>query len=195
MNELIEKELSALVSFYRTIEGTYTGAIYTKASYTEASYNKRFNELLEKSVTDARAATLKETAKKAAEKKSGWKRSVTVTDCKIAVVPLLGKLKVGIDVEIRKGSLRTSVSKGTFTGEQMYFVERQPIETTERSLDDVDQSMGSSDHRSDWVSNDTRTNEPGSDLNSKETDKSFNDDRISVSAHTIEGRQSVSDVR
>jgi hypothetical protein len=195
MNGLIEKELSALVSFYRTIEGTYTGAICTKASYTEASYNKRFSELLGEGVMETRATALSAAAEGVVKGLGSKTRSVTVTDCRIAVNPILGKLKVGIDVKIRKGSLITSVSEGTFTGEQEYSVERQAIETTERILDDVDQPMGSNDDQYDAVSNDTRTTESGSDLNSKETNKSFDDDSTSVSAQTIEGRQTMSDVR
>lgn len=171
--------------------------------HTESSYKTNFDELFSISVLDARTATLEKAAQEVVRGLGGGMRkpSATIKGCKIAVCPVRAKLLVWIDVEICQYKLENwrtkgkSVCKGTFTGEQLYFVERQAIETTERNRDDGDQPMEPNDHRSDGFSNDTRTIEPGSDLNSKETDKSFNDDRISVSAHTIEGRQSVSDVR
>jgi hypothetical protein len=195
MNELIEKELSALVSFYRTIEGTCIGAIYTKASYTETSYNKRFDELLGESVTYARAATLKEAAARVVEGLGSRTRSVTVTDCKIAVIR--GRVKVAIHLEIRKVSLRTSVSSGVFTGEQEYSVERQAIETTGRNRDDVDQPMKSNDDHNDTFSTGTcNTNKSGLDLSSKQTNQSysgksigFSGDSTSINAEMIESEK------
>lgn len=172
--------------------------------HTESSYKTNFDELFSKSVLDARTATLTEAAKEVVRGLGGGMRkpSATIKGYKIAICPVRAKLLVWIDVEICQHKLENwrtkgkSVSEGTFTGDQEYSVERRAIETTERNRDDGNQPMGPNDHRSDGFSNGTDgTNEPGSDSFSQQTKQSSNDDGTTVSAQTIVGRQSMSDVR
>jgi hypothetical protein len=185
MNKLIKEELAELVLKLQSIEGIHT----------ESSYKTNFDELFSQSLRDTRAAALTEAARTVVQKLSGMRYSVTVTRSQVTVGPILtefSNLGVRIDVSICKRGIKKSVFSGVFTGEQPYSFERQPIETVERNRDDGDQPIGPDDHRSDGFSNDTRTTEPGSDVKSKESDKSFNDDRTNVSAQIVEDNTSVS---
>jgi len=169
--------------------------------HTESSYKTNFDELFSISVLDARTATLEKAAQEVVRGLGGGMRkpSATIKGCKIADCPVRAKLLVWIDVEICQYKLENwrtkgkSVCKGTFTGEQLYFVERQAIETTERNRDDGDQPMEPNDHRSDGFSNGTDvthgTNGPGSDLFSQQTKQSSDDDGTSIDVEMIESEK------
>lgn len=127
LRKLIKDELSALVSIYTSIEGTYA----------EASYKKKYNELLSKEAMDARASALTTAAKEvveAAEAKSGetGQRSVCVVRSDIAVSPVFtskGKIVVGIDLQVdsfAEGRLVRS-NKEFFSGYRSYFFYKREV--------------------------------------------------------------------